>query len=195
MAELEAIYYPFSRCEESTRRRLLSRYARIHFREPFELRLTPLDQAPTLDGAVETLQAEDRIVRGHRFDGRLDAVLKKRIDADLADPVWRRIFHNGLVLDDRFRRSLGRPLNPALFSDLFKDQALDVDYVTGLLWGVSPENTMAAYGRMVVTTSASLWHIARLAHEHRLAAVTDSRVHHALFDRALAREKDALRHA
>jgi len=196
-AQPEALYYPYHVCSEATLLRLLNRYRRVHFRDPNDLRLTPL-QAPVpiarrMGDLFPTLLAKGKIVQGYAFPSPPDDVMRHQIDADLADLIWRTIFHNGLVLDEQFRRGLdNRPIQAALFAETWKDHPLDLDYVTSLLWGLSAESPVATYGLMTVTTSSALWQTARLSHEGRLTAVTDSRIHHALFDRALAREKDAI---
>ena len=112
-ADRDALYYPFHLCSEDTLMELLRRFRTVHFRDYMALQLTPfLGTMAFRDRMGDTfphLVAEGRLVQGHPTSGPLDADMENAVDQDLADPVWRNLFHRSFREHRRFQRGLFDP--------------------------------------------------------------------------------------
>lgn len=211
----DALYYPFHLCHPATLELMLKRYKAVHFRDYMAIQLTPLtgttayqdrmgDQFPDLVRA-------GRIVQGYHVSGPLAGEVAEAVDRDLSDATWRAMFHRALGEDRRFQRGLfdvahgmtiGRRLVPGpaalltLLEARWASQPLTLEAVRRLsrLPGSSDESYAYEYGLALVKTSAALHVTYRLALAHGLRPVTDSRSHHDLFARSLAREGLDLEH-
>ena len=211
----DALYYPFHLCHPATLELMLKRYKAVHFRDYMAIQLTPLtgttayqdrmgDQFPDLVRA-------GRIVQGYHVSGPLTGEVAEAVDRDLSDATWRAMFHCALGEDRRFQRGLfdvahgmtiGRRLVPGpaalltLLDTRWMAQTFTLEAVRRLsrLPGSSDESYAYEYGLALVKTSAALHVTYRLALAHGLRPVTDSRSHHDLFARSLAREGLDLEH-
>ena len=109
----DALYYPFHLCSEDTLMELLRRFRTVHFRDYMALQLTPfLGTTAFQDRMGDTfphLVAEGRLIQGHPTSGPLDADMEHAVDQDLADPVWRNLFHHSFREYRRFQRGLFDP--------------------------------------------------------------------------------------
>ena len=109
----DALYYPFHLCSEDTLTELLRRFRTVHFRDYMALQLTPfLGTTAFQDRMGDTfphLVAEGRLIQGHPTSGPLDADMEGAVDQDLADPVWRTLFHRSFREYRRFQRGLFDP--------------------------------------------------------------------------------------
>ncbi len=211
--ERRGLYYPFHLCHEQTLQRLLAEYHSVHFTDYMALQLTSLsgttaymdrmgDQHPELVTA-------GRIVQGYSVSGPMDAQLSTAVDRDLADQVWRALFHDALIEDRRFQRGLfdlshavriGDSLipGPAALLRLVEAQRKTHPYSVWTLRESSGRSLTTEegydfeYALALVKTSASLSYTVRLAIRHGLEAVTDSAPHFRLLQRTCGREAQKL---
>jgi hypothetical protein len=178
------LYYPFHLCHERTLSRLLADYDSVPFPE---------------------LVAQGRIVQGYDVSGPLAPEVRDAVDRDLADPVWRDLFHTALKEDRRFQRGLfdlshvmqmGRARVPGpmvllrLLAPERKTQAYSLHLVQDLTAraGEREEGYDYEYGLALTKTSASLVHTIQLGQRHSLEAVTDSRSHFDLLEQTCRRD-------
>jgi len=192
-----ALYYPFHLCHEETLRRLLRRFHTVHFRDFMALQLTPLCGMTAYrdrmgDDLPELVQS-GRLVQGYNVSGALAPDVSPAIDRDLQDSLWRGLFHAGLRQDLRFQLGLFASRQEALLIAEKEPLQTALYSVDGLraVAGHSyepPHGCAFEYGLALLKTSASLVYTYRLALMHNLQTVTDSAVHHSLFERSCRRE-------
>ena len=204
-----ALFYPFHLCAPRTLETLLARYQVIHFRDYMALRLTPL--AGTLayqdrmgDGYPDLVKA-GRLVQGHHVSGALDKTATEAVERDLADPLWRSLFHEALANDRRFQRGLfdlthsmriGQSLvaGPAALLRLLESNRVQspvtvarIQYLAGPSLTVEQAYEFE-YGLAMLKTSAAQFHTIRLAQAQALQPVTDSYAHYLLLTQTLRRD-------
>jgi hypothetical protein len=208
-----ALYYPFHLCHEQTLTRLLDDYASVHFRDYMALQLTPMSGTTAYQDRMghyhPRLVESGRIVQGYSVSGPLDADAVAAVNRDLADQVWRTIFHNGLRDDRRFQRGLfdlshsfvvaGSAVpGPAALLRLLEENRMTEACSVEQLRTLNRPRPAAAdayayeYALALVKTSAALVYTIRLCKQHGLDAVTDSEVHFQLLERASSRDRIAL---
>jgi len=211
---MNALYYPFHLCHESTLDHLLEENQIVHFRDFMALQLTPMMGTTAFpdrmgDYYPEQLQA-GHIVQGHNVSGPLAPDIVLAINRDLADPQWRNAFQEFILNDHRFQRGLfadskegtskhsGYPPKPewlqfrdiewaARFVDVETTQALSRQRLHG---------TDAAhfdYGWALIKTAASLIYTIQISQQLNLVAVTDSSAHHHLLARTCERDRVTLK--
>src|SRR5581483_5247542 len=104
--ETQALYYPFHLCHARTLQRLLERYRAVHFRDYMALRLTPLSGTTAYNDRMGAFFPElvesGRIVQGYSVGGPLDRETADAVDRDLADTIWRSLYHQAFATDRRF---------------------------------------------------------------------------------------------
>ena len=92
---------------------LLHRFRTVHFRDYMALQLTPFLGTTAFQDRMghsfPQLVAEGRLVQGYRTSGPLDDDMEHAADQDLADPVWRNLFHHSFREYRRFQRGLFDP--------------------------------------------------------------------------------------
>ena len=112
-ADRDALYYPFHLCSEDTLMQLLHRFRTVHFRDYMALQLTPFLGTTAFQDRMghsfPQLVAEGRLVQGYPTSGPLDDDMEHAADQDLADPVWRNLFHHSFREYRRFQRGLFDP--------------------------------------------------------------------------------------
>lgn len=204
-----ALFHPFHLCAPRNLEILLTRYSTIHFRDYMALRLTPLMGTMAYQDRMgddhPSLVTDGRLVQGYPVSGPLDAAAVAAVDRDLADSDWRTQFHEALRNDRRFQRGLfdlthamrmGSALVPgpaALLRLLTPDRA-GRPYSVALVQRLAnptlalDEAYQFEYGLALLKTAAAQVYTIRLARAHNLVPVTDSRTHHTLLSRTLARE-------
>lgn len=204
-----ALFYPFHLCAPDTLDYLLAHYGAIHFRDYMALRLTPFMGTTAYqdrmgDGHPD-LVISGRIVQGHPVSGPLDDAAIAEINRDCADPQWRTLFHAGLQEDRRFQRGLfdlthsmriGSALvpGPAALLQLLEPQRASERWTVALVQQLARSSATLEeayrfeYGLALLKTAAAQVYTRRLAYAHGLVPVTDSKTHHALLSRSMARE-------
>lgn len=209
----QGLYYPFHLCHERTLARLLDSYASVHFRDFMALQLSPMSGTTAYrdrmgDAHGELVQA-GRIVQGHSVSGAPDAEIVEAVNRDLADPIWRSLFHKALQENRRFQRGLldlshgmmiGNTLvpGPAAFLRLTEPTRRHRPVTFQDLQELSKrrlsldEGYEYEYALALVKTSASLAYTVRLSLRHGLEAVTDSEAHFQLLDRTCSRGRLSL---
>jgi len=204
-----ALFHPFHLCSLDTLEVLLERYRTIHFRDYMALRLTPFMGTMAYQDRMgddhPTLVRSGRLVQGYDVSGPLDSAAAAAVDRDLADPRWRTLFHQAIRNDRRFQRGLfglthamriGPTVvpGPAALLRLLEPERADQPFHVALIQSLSKpaltldEGYRFEYGLALIQTAAAQVYTIRLAQERRLTVVTDSRSHHALLTRTLARE-------
>ena len=204
-----ALFYPFHLCHPDTLKRLLTRFATVHFRDFMALQLTPMSGMTAFQDRMgmsfPDLIKSGRLVQGHDVSGPLPPAVAVAIDRDLHDPLWRARFHTALRRDRRLQRGLFEPSHslrigdslvpgPAallhLMDDSFRQQAYDLCRVRALSKDdiTLEEGYHFEYGLALVKTSASLVYSQTLALAHQLQPVTDSPAHFALYAQSCVRE-------
>ncbi len=112
-ADRDALYYPFHLCSEDTLMGLLQRFHTVHFRDYMALQLTPFLGTTAfqdrMGDSFPQLVTAGRLVQGHSTSGPLDEDMEHAVDQDLADPVWRNLFHHSFREYRRFQRGLFDP--------------------------------------------------------------------------------------
>ncbi len=215
--DTRALYYPFHLCHARTLKRLLERYRSVYFRNDTALQLTPLSVATSCHDRMAAIFPElaknGRIVQAPSISigGPLDRKTADAVDRDLADPIWRSLFHHALATDRRFQTGLfdlshgtriGNKSVPGpaallrLIDEAWKSESYTVDCLRALsgksLSSLS-DGYRYEYGIALLQTSASLIDTVRLAGQHGLVAVTDSEPHYRLLTRTCEREEWPLR--
>ena len=204
-----ALYYPFHLCAPSTLQSLLAQYETVHFRDYMALRLTPFMGTTAYQDRMGDEHPEHvlsgRVVQGYPVSGPLDADAVAGIDRDCADREWRRLFHAGLTDDRRFQRGLfdlthamriGSALvpGPAALLRLLEPQRATGFCTVALVQRLARSTDelerayQFEYGLALLKTAAAQVYTFRLAREHGLVPVTDSKTHHTLLSRTIARE-------
>jgi len=204
-----ALYYPFHLCAPDTLQSLLAQYETVHFRDYMALRLTPFMGTTAYQDRMgdehPELVVSGRLVEGHPVSGPLDAEAMAGIDRDCADPQWRHLFHAGLTDDRRFQRGLfdlthamriGSALvpGPAALLRLLEPQRATGSCTVTLVQqlarssGELEQAYQFEYGLALLKTAAAQVYTFRLAREHGLVPVTDSKTHHTLLSRTIVRE-------
>jgi len=204
-----ALFYPFHLCHPDTLKRLLTRFATVHFRDFMALQLTPMSGMTAFKDRMgmsfPDLIKSGRLVQGYDVSGSLPPDVAVVIDRDLHDPLWRARFHTALRRDRRLQRGLFEPSHslrigdslvpgPAallrLMDDSFRQQAYDLCRVRALSKGgvTLEEEYHFEYGLALVKTSASLVYTQTLALAHQLQPITDSPAHFALYAQSCVRE-------
>lgn len=191
------LYYPFHLCPPDSLEHFLSRYDTVHFRDYMALQLTPtsgtIAHSDRMGDRHPNLLERGRIVQGHHVSGPLSAEMDRRVDRDLQDGEWRELFQFALRNDLRFQRGLAE--QSASFDPWMPDRwtqwrvtLADIRRMSCLR--LDPDHAISlAYGLMLVTTSASLWHTIRLCQQHSLDAITDSLRHDHLLQRSMKRDR------
>ncbi len=205
---MNALYYPFHLCHGRTLSRLLEDYHTVYFRDFMALQLTPLMGTTAFpdrmgDYHPEALKA-GRIIQGYNLSGPMTPETILLINRDLADPIWRHLFHEALTTNHRFQRGLfgGSPDTSIQTNqgdspwDLLPDQtwiktSFEVAQVRSLSRRRLQEEDAIRfeYGWALIKTSASLVYTIHLCQEHHLSAVTDSKAHFGLFFRTCERDQ------
>ena len=210
-----ALYYPFHLCHEQTLTRLLNDYPSVHFRDYMALKLTKMSgttaYADRMGDRHADLVKSGRIVQGYSVSGPLDQEMIAAVNRDLADAAWRALFHQALISDRRFQRGLFELMHgmligstlvpgPAAWLRLIEKQRQLQPYSIGVLQKLSGgrldlnEGYDYEYALALVKTSAALHYTVRLAIQHDLEAVTDSKPHHDLLERIRRRDGLTLQH-
>jgi hypothetical protein len=213
--ERSALYYPFHLCHEQTLMRLLNDYPSVHFRDYMALQLTRMSgttaYADRMGDRHATLVKSGRIVQGYSVSGPLDQKMIAAVNRDLADATWRAQFHHALANDRRFQRGLFELMHgmliggalvpgPAAWLRLIEKQRQMQPYSVEILQRLSgarldlKEGYDYEYAFALVKTSAALHYTVRLAIQHDLEAVTDSKPHHDLLERMRTRDGLTLQH-
>jgi hypothetical protein len=206
---MDALYYPFHLCHERTLQQLLEDYPCVHFRDFMALQLTPFMGTTGFPDRMgdyyPDLLESDRIVQGYEFSGPLSPANITAVNRDVADSLWRSIFHEALRHDRRFQRGLvafsqdsqGRSsvaTDSAVLSAFQQPEREFAPYTVETLQAMSrrrlPENETLGfeYGFGLMKTSAALVYSIQLCHQLNLAAVTDSAAHHQLLARTCHRD-------
>ena len=206
---MDALYYPFHLCHEKTLHQLLENYSHVHFLDFMALQLTPFMGATGFPDRMgdyyPDLLESGRIIQGHDVSGPLSPAMVTGVNQDLADPLWRSIFHESLKDDRRFQRGLvafsqdsqGRssvPTDSALLVACQQSEREFVPYTVETLQAMSrrrlpeQENLAFEYGFGLIKTSAALTYSIRRCQQLSLAAVTDSPGHHQLLTRTCQRD-------
>lgn len=204
-----ALYYPFHLCSDETLNRLLKYFQAVHFRDYMAVQLTPffgttafLDR---MGDAHPDLVSSGRLVQGYNTSGPLDAEMERAVDRDLADPHWRKLFHQAFSDQRRFQRGLfdashgimiGETMVPgpaALLCLMDKNRAAQHYTVSSIRSLSKVRNSLSEsyrfeYGMGVLKTSAAGVWTTRLAQRVNLSAVTDSPGHYELLRQSLTRE-------
>lgn len=206
---MDALYYPFHLCHEQTLQQLLEDYSRVHFRDFMALQLTLFMGTTAFpdrmgDDYPDLLEG-GRIVQGYDVSGPLSPSMITAVNRDLADPLWRSVFHMALSRDRRFQRGLlafsidnhGRStvvIDSAVLSALQQPEREFAAYTVETLQHMSrkrlPENESLdfEYGFGLIKTSAALVYSIRLCQQLGLVAATDSVLHHRLLSRTCLRD-------
>ncbi|MDH3503051.1 MAG: hypothetical protein OEM58_00810 [Nitrospirota bacterium] len=206
---MDALYYPFHLCHEQTLHQLLKDYSHVHFRDFMALQLTPLMGTTGFPDRMgdyyPNFLESGKIVQGYDDSGQLSPEIATAVNRDLADPLWRSIFHEALRNDRGFQRGLvpfsqdsqGRmtvPTDSALLAAFQQPKREFAPYTVETLQAMSrrrlPENEVLdfEYGFGLIKTSAALVYSIRRCQQLGLAPVTDSPGHHQLLARTCLRD-------
>ena len=206
---MDALYYPFHLCHEQTLQQLLESYPCVHFRDFMALQLTPfmgtIAFPDRMGDDYPDLVKSGRIVQGHDLSGPLSPAITSMVNQDLADPLWRSIFHQALRHDRRFQRGLfpfsqdtqGRSTVVSDSAGLLAFQRPEREFApftVEALQAISrrplsaDENLSFEYGFGLIKTSAALAYSIQLCHQLGLVAVTDSVFHYRLLARTCLRD-------
>src|SRR5215204_475370 len=97
LANCEVLFYPFHLCHERTLSRLLGEFRRVHFRDYMAIQLSPFAgttaYSDRMGDTYPDLLAEGRLMQGYSVSGPLSPQSISAVDRDLADPIWRGLFH------------------------------------------------------------------------------------------------------
>jgi hypothetical protein len=208
-SSMDALYYPFHLCHEQILQQLLEDYPHVHFRDFMALQLTPFMGTTGFPDRMgdyyPDLLASGKIVQGYDDSGPLSPVMVTAVNRDLADPLWRSIFHEALRRDRGLQRGLvsfsqdsqGRmtaPTDSSLLMAFQQPEREFVPYTVESLQAMSRrrlpehENLEFEYGFGLTKTSAALVYSVQLCHQLGLVAVTDSPAHHQLLTRICLRD-------
>ena len=189
--------------------RLLECYESVHFRDFMALQLTPMTgttaYADRMGNFHEALVKDGRIVQGYPVSGPLDHEMVADVDRDLADRIWRALFHTAFINDRRFQRGLldithGTRIGgtvvpgPAAFLELTRQSRQEQPFTVDSIRTLSHRKTSAEgyeheYGMALIKTSASLIYTVRLSRQHDLDCVTDSESHFRLLEHMRKRDR------
>lgn len=210
-----ALYYPFHLCHEQTLTRLLADYPSVHFRDYMAVQLTKMSgttaYADRMGDRHADLVKSGRIVQGYAVSGPLDRKMTEAVNRDLADAAWRAQFHQALVNDRRFQRGLFELMHgmliggtlvpgPAAWLRIIEEQRRFQPYSVERLQKLSGgrldlnQGYDYEYAFALVKTSAALHYTVRLAIQHDLEAITDSKAHHDLLERIRTRDGLTFQH-
>jgi hypothetical protein len=208
-SSMDALYYPFHLCHDQTLHQLLSNYSVVHFRDFMAVQLTPLVGTTAFPDRMgdyyPDLVKSGRIVQGHQVSGPLNPAMTTAVNRDLADPLWRSLFHEALGHDRYFQRGLvafsqdsqGRSsvaADSAVLSALQQPEREFAPYTVQTLQAMSrsrmPEDKTLEfeYGFGLMKTSAALLYTIQLCRQLGLTAVTDSAPHHQVLARTCQRD-------
>src|SRR5215212_3431509 len=128
IAKCEVLFYPFHLCHERTLYRLLDDFSRVHFRDYMAIQMSLFSgttaYSDRMGDRYPNLVTEGRLVQGHDVSGPLSPYNVAAVNRDLADPIWRGLFHAAMIQDARFQIGLfGAPSGEAE-SDSRRDAAL-----------------------------------------------------------------------
>ena len=206
---MHALYYPFHLCHERILYRLLEDYESLHFRDFMALQLTPFMGTTAFPDRMGDYYPElletGRIVQGHNVSGSMSRTVIDAVDRDLADSLWRSLFHAALQHDYRFQRGLfGVSELPRIGSSVaghtsvlskfasnhWPDKPYRVDTVKTLSRTsfTQEDGPGFEYGWALVKTAAALVYTIRLCHQFELSAVTDSPSHSRLLAQTCERD-------
>lgn len=206
---MNALYYPFHLCHETTLHRLLTDYECIHFRDYMALQLTPLVGTIAFPDRMGDYYPEflatGRIIQGHNVSGSMSSEVIVSANRDLVDPEWRSSFHKALTGDYRFQRGLfdisqlqqgenSEFRDSSVWMELTKLDWMDVPYQVELIQALSRTRLSGdaafrfEYGFALLKTAAALVYTIRLCQQLNLIAVTDSVSHHGLLARTCERD-------
>ncbi|WNM59227.1 hypothetical protein [Candidatus Nitrospira allomarina] len=212
---MDALYYPFHLCHEKTLHQLVENYSHVHFLDFMALQLTPFMGATGFPDRMGDYYPElletGRIIQGHGVSGALSPTMVTAVNHDLADPLWRSIFHEALKDNRRFQRGLvafsqdsqGRssvPTDVALLAAFQQPEREFASYTVENLQVMSrrrlseQEKLTFEYGFGLIKTSAALNYSIQLCRHLSLVAVTDSPGHHQLLGRTCRRANVKLRY-
>lgn len=206
---MDALYFPFHLCHEQTLHQILKDYSSVHFLDFMALQFTPFMGATGFPDRMgdyyRELLESGRIIQGHDVSGPLSPTMVTAVNQDLADPLWRSIFHAALKDDRRFQRGLvafsqdsqGRssvPIDAALLVSFQQPEREFASYSVETLQAMSrrrlpeQEDLTFEYGFGLIKTSAALVYSIQLCRRLGLVAVTDSPAHHQLLTRTCRRD-------
>lgn len=195
--------------------RLLNNYPSVHFRDYMALQLTKMSgttaYADRMGDRYAELVTNGRIVQGYSVSGPLDQDMMAAVNRDLADAPWREQFHHALINDRRFQRGLFELTHgmliggilvpgPAAWLRVIEKQRQMQPYSVEMLQKLSGgrldlnEGYDYEYAFALVKTSAALHYTVRLAIQHDLDAITDSKAHYDLLERMRMRDGLTLQH-
>lgn len=195
--------------------RLLNNYPSVHFRDYMALQLTKMSgttaYADRMGDRYAELVTNGRIVQGYSVSGPLDQDMMAAVNRDLADAPWREQFHHALINDRRFQRGLFELTHgmliggilvpgPAAWLRVIEKQRQMQPYSVEMLQKLSGgrldlnEGYDYEYAFALVKTSAALHYTVRLAIQHDLDAITDSKAHYDLLERMRMRDGLMLQH-
>lgn len=205
-----ALYYPFHLCSEETLALLLRHFHAVHFRDYMAVQLTPFFGTTAFhdrmgDGRPDLIST-GRLIQGYKTSGALDADMEVRVNQDLADPDWRRLFHQAFTEQRRFQRGLFDPSHgmilgnrvvpgPAALLCLMEGSRVMEPYTVQTVRRLSASQSALAdsyqfeYGLALIKTAASGIWTRRIVSEHGMSAVTDSPGHYALLRRSCDRDR------
>jgi hypothetical protein len=208
MSRTGVLFYPFHLCHERTLHWLLERYDQVHFRDYMAIQVSPFCGTTAfperMGDSFPDLLASGRLVQGYSISGSLNQDTSDAVDRDLADPIWRALFHQALVENRRFQRGLfdGADIightkdgidEPVLIVRL-KDVSFEATpFTVASIRELSRrrltgrEADLFDYGLALLKTSASLVYTIQLATAGQLAMATDSQAHFALLARFVER--------
>ena len=195
----EVLFYPFHLCHARTLYRLLAGFRRVHFRDYMAIQLSPFAGTTAYSDRMgdthPDLLADGRLVQGYTVSGPLSPQCASAVDRDLADPIWRGLFHTALAYDRRFHIGLfGAPSSDATpdckIDDALKSHRWTVDAVRQMsntpVYGEDLQTF--DYGFALLKTSAALVYTLQLASRHQWAVATDSPAHGALLHHMTLRD-------
>jgi hypothetical protein len=209
----EALYYPFHLCSDDTLSRLLAHFHAVHFRDYMAVQLTPFFGTTAfsdrMGDAYPDLLSSGRLVQGYNTSGALDADMEAAVYRDLADPEWRRRFHQAFTDQRRFQRGLfdashgimiGQAMvpGPAALLCLMDAGRARQYYTVESIRGLSKSQRTLSdsyrfeYGMALLKTSAAGVWTCRIAQRRDLSVVTDSPGHYELLRQTFRREGIAI---
>ncbi len=200
----DVLFYPFHLCHPHTLKQLLMTYQRVHFRDYMAIQLSPVFGTTAhnerMGDAHPELVAEGRLVQGYQVSGPLSPETIASVNEDLADTVWRDLFHTALATDRRFQHGLfGTPTGTqrpwdSLGEDQFRTERFSVAQIRRLSEQFGKDAPLLDYGLALLKTSAALVYTGQLAATYQWHAVTDSPAHGRLFQRHIERERLEVEH-
>ena len=208
MSRTDVLFYPFHLCHERTLQWLLERHTRVHFRDYMALQVSPFCGTTAfperMGDSFPDLLTAGRLVQGYNVSGSLKPEAGHAVDGDLADPVWRMLFHTALTENRRFQRGLfdGAVVaergksdgdEPALLIRLKNVAYQTAPFTVAGIRELSRQRLVGReadlfdYGLALLKTSASLVYTIQLAGAMQFAVATDSHAHFTLLARSAER--------